>query len=431
MRNFCFLYAFAIFSLCANGLHGQTSAKRVIVANGGAYSNPADFVTLTAYDLENASTENLATIFTQSIQGLLVHEGIAFVAAQDSLARINIDSGELEAIIALQGVNKFAVYEDKLLVSRQFPVTADFVQVRNIVDLTLVKSFPEVSDESWEIVVAGDSAYVSVAGGWASTEGKMAIIDMANLDFIEEINFGADALGIGPVFKQDNHLIFVCKTPWGGTSGSILQYEINSRNYNTYQIPAALGEAAGIHNGMIYLVLNGNVGAINLGTMSIEDATLIQNPFSALDMTALCIDSINQHIYVNYSYWIAPDGQGLIYDFDGMQVGSYPVGISAEEVAVDYRISTNLRNPATTLPKISVYPNPCTDYLIISDLPETAMIRIFDPNGKKIVETFHNDKSSAKLDIHNLKSGLYFLTVEPSALNGINRPVSSVAFTKR
>lgn len=413
-------------------LPGQQVTHRIIVANGGAYSNPDDFVTLTAYDPVSGSAENLTAIFTQSVQGLLVHDGIAFVAAQDSLARVNIDSGEVEAVVALPGVNKFAVFENMLIISRQFPVSSEFVQVRDIVDLTLIKSFPEVSDEAWEIIVVGDRAYVSIAGGWASTEGKMAIIDLANLAFVEEINFGSEAAGIGPVFQENDFLIFVCKTPWGGSSGSIIKYEIISGNYEVHQIPAAIGKAAGIHNGLIYLVMNGNIGTINLGTMSVEDALFIQNPFSTLDITALCIDSINQHIYVNYSYWIAPDGQGMIYDFDGAQVGSYPVGISAEDVAVDYRNPTNLQKHPSTLVKIEIYPNPCTDYLVISDIPASAKILVYDFNAKKMFEFFHHDKSTAKVDVSGLKSGIYLLAVEhASDINGLQRAGRSATFVKR
>ncbi len=413
MKRVVLIFIAWIITMSGAVLSGQEFTNRIIVANGGAYSDPNDFVTITAYDPSMQTTELLATIRTHSVQGLLVHEGIAFVAAQDSLARINIDSGEVEAIVALQGVNKFAVYGDKLLVSRQFPVNADFVQVRDIADLTLIKSFSEISDEAWEMIVVGDSAYVSVAGGWASTVGKLAVIDLASLEFVSEINVGADAVGIGPAFQYGDQLVFVCKTPWGGNTGNILKYEINTRAYTVHQVSAAIGKAAGINNGLLYITMNGNVGTIDLGSMSIADAILIQNPFSTLDITSLCLDQISEKILVNYSYWIPPNGQGIIYNLDGTQVGTYPVGVSAEEVAVDYRNFTSMNDLKNLGEQISVYPNPSADFLTISHVPANSKIAVFDINGKQLYELIRTKGNVATIDVTELRAGLYLLIIEP------------------
>jgi len=404
---------FLIFTVLAGVsvlLPAQIVTHRVIVANGGAYSDPDDYVTITAFDPESGITETLSTIFTQSVQGLFIHQGFAYLAAQDSLAKINIDNGTVDAIVALQGVNKFAVYENKLIVSRQYPVTSDFVQIRNLDDLSLITSFPEISDESWEILVAGDTAYVSVAGGWAATEGRMAVLNLKNNSFVRETNFGTLAMGIGPSFLDQNFILFVCKTPWGGSSGAIVKYNIMTCQYETVQIPMIVGDAAGIIDDRLFLVINQGIGIVDTETLSVMNANLITNPFSNLDITGLALDIVQGKIYVNYSWWVAPPGTGIIYDLEGVELGTYETGISAEEVAVDYRpymtVSQDDENQ-----NVCFYPNPCTDFLQFSNIPDNAQISVFDISGRRVVDFKNLENQPSFIDFRNLSNGVYMLKI--------------------
>lgn len=411
MKKIGLFFLTSALLLCINNmLPAQIITNRIIVANGGAYSDPNDFVTLTAYDPVSGITENVATIFSQSVQGLFIHQGFAYLAAQDSLAKINIDEGTVDAIIALPGVNKFAIYENKLLVSRQYPVTSDFVQIRHVSDLSLIASFPEISDESWEILVACDTAYISVAGGWAATEGKMAVLDLRTNSFVRETNFGAMAMGIGPSFLDQNNILFVCKTPWGGSSGTIVKYNISTCQYETVQIPLFFGEAAGIIAGKLFLIINQGIGMVDTETLSVMNANLITNPFSNLDITGLALDIVQGKIYVNYSWWVAPPGTGIIYDLNGVELGNYEVGISAEEIAVDYRPYMRA-NHVDENQKMCCYPNPCNDFLYFTNLPDDAHISVFDISGRQVVDFETSERKPSFIDFRNLSNGVYLLKI--------------------
>jgi len=400
-----------LFSMFPFLLIGQTVTKSVVVLNGGAYSDPNDYVTLANYNPETGITQTIATIFTHSVQGLLVHDGFAYAAAQDSLAKVNIGSGEIVATLAVAGVNKFAVYNDLLIVSRQFPVTSDFVQIRKIADLELITSIPEISDEAWEITVAGDSAYVSVAGGWAATQGKLAVLDMKNLAFVREVNFGEDALGIGPSFIKGEDMFFVCKTPWGGTSGTIIKYNLFTSTYSFDQSEYAFGKVAGIYGDELFLLINGNIGTFNLSTMAVENVNLVPNPFSSLDITALVLDSVSELLYVNYSYWVSPDGVGKIYNLSGNELGGYEVGISAEAVAVNYADVTNIEALVEDRTTPAIYPNPCSNQLTIKDLPDGGDIEIFDLAGQLKYSGRTERDNAQTIEVANLPSGVFFLKV--------------------
>ncbi|MFP4469687.1 MAG: T9SS type A sorting domain-containing protein [Bacteroidales bacterium] len=393
---------------------GQATMHRVMVANGGAYADPDDYVTLTAYHPETGETETLTTIFSQSVQGMLIDGGYAWIAAQDSLAKINLDNGAREAVIALSGVNKFAIWQDKLLVSRQYPVTENFLQVRDAQNLELITQFTEISDESWEIAIAADTAYVSVAGGWAATVGKLAVIDLETMSFVREINLGEQAVGIGPSYVENDRLIIVCKTPWGGTTGTLIDYHLPSASYSLHEIPHPVAECAGIHQGKIYLQISGNIGTVYTDNFSVADESLVQNPFSDLEITAMTIDSIHEQLYVNYSYWVAPDGTGRIYDLSGNETGSYQVGIAAEEVAVDYRDVTGME-AVQVFEKIQVLPNPCMDLIQIRASGPSGSLQLVDVSGRQrmCIEN-RNGKDQFTADVSGLPAGIYFILPEGS-----------------
>ena len=65
---------------------------------------------------------------------------------------------------------------------------------------------------------------------------------------------------------------------------------------------------------------------------------------------------------------------------------------------------------------ISVYPNPATEYIIISnDLKEEASLSITDLNGKVIL--FENIIGENKIDVSHLSNGSYILNIESNRIN--------------
>jgi len=413
MRKFLLLILLSGFYLLPFLTTAQMITKQIVIANGGEYSNPNDFVTINVFDPESQLTTNLATIFTQSVQGLFVNGNFAYVAAQDSLVKINLESGEKVAAIGLSGVNKFGVYQDKLIVTRQYPVTSGFVQIRNLADLSLVTTFDEISDEAYDVIVVADSAYISVTGGWAATEGKLAVLDMKNEVFVREINFGTAAAGISNVFKDGNDLIFVCKTPYMGTSGAILKYTPGNITGIISTFQHTIGKAAGIINGQLYLMVDGNIGSLNLAGMEISNPSLVPDNFTGFNITACALDVVNERIYASFSYWIAPNGMGKIFDLNGNETGQYDVGISSEDLTINYQDVTRLPDVADATQQVYAYPNPCRDELfVLPPFDKASHISVTDLTGKKILTINSTADFAPSVDVSSLKPGIYFLMIK-------------------
>jgi hypothetical protein len=412
MQNFYFkILLFTIYLLPVFAT-AQMVTKQIVIANGGEYSNPNDFVTINVFDPETQLTTDLATIYTQSVQGMFVNGNFAYVAAQDSLVKINLESGEKVAAIGLSGVNKFGVYQDKLIVTRQYPVTSGFVQIRNLSDLSLIKTFDEISDEAYDVIVVADSAYISVTGGWAATVGKLAILDLKNETFVREIDLGTAAVGISNVFENGNDLFFVCKTPYLGTSGSIIKYNLNNSSATASTFQHILGKAAGTVNGQLYLMIDGNIGSISLNEMAIADLSLITDNSPNLDITACALDVVNEKIYASFSYWISPDGTGKIFDLSGNETGQYDVGISSEDLAVNYLDVTGFPDAGEVTQQMSVYPNPCLNTLAFSSaIGQAANISVVDLAGKEVLSINSSAGFNSPIDVSILKPGYYFLRI--------------------
>jgi hypothetical protein len=413
MRNFYFKILLSAIYLLPVFATAQMVTKQIVIANGGEYSNPDDFVTINVFDPETQLTADLATIYTQSVQGLFVHGNFAYVAAQDSLVKINLESGEKVTAIKLSGVNKFGVYQDKLIVTRQYPVASGFVQIRNISDLSLIKTFDEISDEAYDVIIVADSAYISVTGGWAATVGKLAILDLKNEVFVREINFGTAAVGISKGFENGNDLFFVCKTPYLGTSGSLIKYNLINSSATVSTFQHIIGKASGTINGQLYLMIDGNIGSIGLNEMAITELSLIADNSPDLDITACVLDVVNEKIYASFSYWISPDGAGKIFDLSGNETGQYDVGISSEDLAVNYLDVTGFPDAGEVNQQISVYPNPCLNTLAFSSaFGRASQLSVIDLAGKEVLSINSSSGFNSPIDVSMLIPGCYFLQIK-------------------
>jgi len=98
----------------------------------------------------------------------------------------------------------------------------------------------------------------------------------------------------------------------------------------------------------------------------------------------------NQTIYVGFKYTGSkPNGQTTTWQIDSITVS----GI----LGFDLNLTSN---------KISVYPNPATDYITISSF-ERGKVEIYNAIGVKVLES-----DEATINVKDLKAGLYFVTME-------------------
>ncbi|MCF6172105.1 MAG: T9SS type A sorting domain-containing protein [Bacteroidales bacterium] len=404
------LLAFAmVFS--ANCAEAQTTyTKQIIVANGGDYANPDDYVTVSAFDPASGLTTEFATIYTQSVQDVLIHGMFAYVAAQDSIVKFNIETYEKVTAVAANGVNQLATDGEVLVASFWFPVTENFVRAFSLDDLSLITQFSEISGEAAGILINDGIALVAIPGAWGSTTGKIASIDLTENIVLSEDDYGEFYANIGFFAAWNNVTTAFMRTPWDGNATKMATFNSEGEVIEEFTVEnASLANPSGQMQNLFYAEVNNGIGEFNLETGELTNPSVVAP--QAMTIAASVIDTVNNLIYLTTTDFFS-SGKGIIYNLDGDSVGSFEAGISAQAIAVDYRDNTGIFGHRL-VESLAVYPNPAT-----------SLINLNIPAGQYFVSTFIMDISGKlvyrgnnqkQIDVSKLDAGIYFVTVRTGA----------------
>ena len=80
---------------------------------------------------------------------------------------------------------------------------------------------------------------------------------------------------------------------------------------------------------------------------------------------------------------------------------------------------TSNPNSSANSSSVSVYPNPCTDYIIVTCRNENASISVTDISGKTITMQQSSDGMQHKLNLSNLPVGSYILNIDGESVKFI------------
>lgn len=389
------------------------STYQIITVNGGKYEfNPpyADYVTVQTTDPNTLLTTLRGTVFTQSAQDVLVNQSTYFVSAGDSVVKFDGNTHQRLAAVRVPGANKLGIWQDYLLVSRQYPVTDSFLYVLSSHDLSFIKAFPELSGEAAGILCVGGRAFVAVNYGWAGTFGKIAVIDLNTLSFVAEVDLGAEGTGVFNLFLNGSQIITVNRTPWGGTSGYLSTYNPLTGQVKHYQLNHVTGVGYGIFKNQLFLNLDGNIGTVDLDSYTVSNPSLIVNPVASVfgSITSAAIDTLTSRIYFNAGDYFS-FGQGYVYTTLGDSLGVFTSGISAEAIAIDIRNATGISTISAQ--ELDIYPNPFSSYLNVATQSPMQKLEVFRITGEKLLIVEALGDSRISLNMSHLSSGLYLLKV--------------------
>ena len=394
--------------------------NQVLIGNGGRFETTppySDYTTMQTYDPATLATSVFNTIYTQSVQDILISGNYAYVAAQDSIIKYDINTYERVAAIADSGVSRLGLYNDRLIVSKQWPVVRFFVEVLNANSLALLDRTQFISGDCGEVYASKDSVYVAVNGGFLGTEGKLAVINPTNWDLAREINFGTQAVGIFDLFFFDGNIFSINRTPYGaGEVGSITAYNIYNFNFTNTVLSYTLADGLGVIDSVLYLKVNEGVGSFNLKTKQMIDPELIPDPGSAnhVYITSGATDYINDHLYLNIGDRLAW-GINVVATTAGDSVTSFATGISADAIALDYRVPVGIDESRIKTASVAIYPNPVSGQARIQYFGEGSIVEysVMDLTGRTLSNsTWNGTETVAVIDCSAFPSGIYFLTLK-------------------
>ncbi len=331
-KNYLFILVL-IFAVSMQS-HAQQFVNQLLIGSGGVYGNPDDHLSLAAYQPVQDTTVVFGGVNTESIQDMVLEGSNLYVAAQDSIAKYDVDTKERLAIVACSNVNQLLVDNGKLYASRWIsPEDGVYVRVFETSGLSWVADVEGMSGDAADLVMAGDTLYVAVNGGWAGTEGKLAVIDN-NYQLVREDNLGTDAVGIFDLFVYDGKIYSVNRTPWGASTGSISTYDPTTAEATTTVLSHVVGKGLDRHQNTLYLLLDGNIASFDLSGQSVTDENIVAPATSGI--SAAVYDSLNERFYVAETDYMS-SGDGFIYSAAGENIGSFEAGISTEALLLDIR----------------------------------------------------------------------------------------------
>ncbi len=402
-----------MFSLVFSvSLIAQTYVKQVIIGNGGIYGNPDDHVTLASYNPDDQTTTTFGEILRESIQDLIIHDNYAYVTAEDSITKFDIDSYQKVASVYESNLHRLFYHEGFLFVSRRSdingaPADGIYLKIYNAENLTLVAAVEGISSDASGIIVAQDTAYVAVPGDWQATEGKFAVIDLGTYSLEREMNFGTEAVGIYDMFTDGEKIFTINKSPYGATTGSITTYNVGSASFSTNVINHVVGKGVSLEGNILYLGLDFGIGSYDIVSNQVLLNTIVPDPGSLIYIfiADAAFDNINQLFYVTITNYFSM-GEGKIFDMTGNETGTFEADVSAEAIDIDYRINDFVyTNPVSN---VKVFPNPFFGEIQIQGA-SFSDLRVRNIQGQTVYENMNDESFDNKIDLSGLKDGIYFL----------------------
>ena len=140
----------------------------------------------------------------------------------------------------------------------------------------------------------------------------------------------------------------------------------------------------------------------------------------------------NRFRLLNLSVTLADSFDPEVLNFDGLYFDNFFSGIDGRLLPYSYSLTNAdqtlivtkhngdtatyskkiLAISETSKQKISVYPNPATEFLNIEDVQPNAALELLDSSGKSVKSVSGIKNMKTQIDVKNLPSGIYYLKVD-------------------
>ena len=388
--------------------NAQIIVKQVFVANGGAFGFTGNYITIGAYDLSSKKYTLFDSVTGGSVNQILIDSGFAYMATDSYLVKYNIRSLKRTDITKCRDLRYIAVYKDKIVASIGYDQTTTHLKIFKKSDLSLVYSetkAPNIFANG--LTIAGDSAYTALQGDYSlnyNDTGRIAVEDLANQKFKRVIKLDTATRGIGDMFSSGNTIVGVTEYPYNYIS------EINLVTGTKKNVPAdGIYTPFGLIDDTLYAGFNNGIDAYSLKTNT-TSLHIKPNPYYA----AAALDTINKLFYYTGGSFSKPTWT-WIYNYKGVAVDSFKVGIAPEGIAIDYRNESGINPQSFTSDELFLYPNPSKNQLNITGITATnAEIKVVDLTGRVLFtkNTSLIINSVTPISVSQLPVGIYVITVQ-------------------
>lgn len=402
----------------------QTYVARVLVLNEGYFDYFSGEiltpVSIGAYDPTTGAYTVLDEIETARFASdIKTDEAFYYVAADKFLNKYDINSDELIASIAIEGIRKIAVNEEFIVVTRgEYLVELpSYVQIYDKNTMALVHEFDNVAiPYTTEGVVIKDGiAYVAVNNGFifGSEVGQIAVIDLNTNSINNIVELGADGINPDNLMIEGDNIYTLNNKDFTGSSVST--YKIASGDLTTtnlINISSGCGTSA-VFGGTIYYQ---EMFGTTLSKFDPATATITGEDEFGASFYGLAFDNINNLIYTSTTDYFSY-GDVTVYDLSGNVVATFDVSISPGNFAFDVRLASDLVEVNSS--SMLIYPNPATAQLTFENDVNAEQILISDITGKTMQIINQPATGINYLDISEFPAGNYIIKATGKSTSNI------------
>lgn len=259
-----------------------------------------------------------------------------------------------------------------------------------------------VTREASHALVQSGKLFVSLPGGFPSTEGQIAVIDIASRSLNRTINFGSGLANIGQLFSMGDSVLALASISFGSATGGLARINAQNLDYIGNTTPHPVGNSFGV---VPSLIGNFNlIGSFNAaGTISQLSfpTQVLSGIYINKQIAGADIDRVNNRlVFTNPEY--VSNGKLYVYSITGEALDSVTVGVSPEWVKV---IPAGPNAVRDQLPDagIRLYPNPATNQVHVNG--DAKELSFTDISGRATVLPVLN----GVVAVSHLQAGIYLV----------------------
>ena len=390
----------------------QQQLKYVWLLNEGRYEyinqSQAIPVSLARYDVQNKSYEEMLQLSDVRFgSDLLVTDEFIFMAVDTLLLKLDKFSlNELDRA-TVRGIRKIAADDEHIYITRgEYLVEfGSYFQYRDIDDLSMVTELDTLNGPRFATEGVGEKdgkVYIAINNGFdfGNEVGFLGMYESNGT--YNEYDLGPNGANPDNLMMTENGIYTLNNKDYTGSSVSAVSYDFGGGSTTDLSdVSAGCGTSMYYEDKVIYQEFGEDkLYAFNPSNSSVDDSLELDFEFYGLAADE------SGNMYATITDFVS-SGSLLVFNSQGARVDSVEVGVSAGNLALDYRSTVGIEGNLDL--NLKLYPNPTKGNLRLTGDFEIASIRVFNTIGSLVDE---REVESGELIWLDLNSGLYILESE-------------------
>lgn len=402
------IFTFLLAMLATQCSFAQTTQLEVLILNSGEFSDPSNSVVLQSYNTTTSAYNAADTIHTPSAQQVLVDGDVAFIAAQDSIVKIDLTNMERLATVEFPGVSTYNIeVHDSLLIAGNFYGQTDSnLYVFNKNTLQLVAAVQGITTGVKGVAILNDSLYVSqnlTSSTYSDSAGYLAVVDMNTWSHVRDINPASEA-DLGRLFVYNGEVLAI-----SSVTDSLFYIDPATNSITGYAIGADIkgnyGSAYQLVDDTLLAVFGSSIGAYDVNANYLMTSSITDSLVSSF-----VYDTEAGNFYVTYTDFFATH-RAYVLNHDGEFVEELTAGYAPENVALWRRTVTGIASLSKDI-SLNVYPNPANGRLFVQTDIELSALYITSLTGQVVAQSEVFATGTQVLHVAHLPQGAYIVVAQ-------------------